>query len=74
MLDLGPFVALPLYALMGSTSFAVLAPWLLLPLAIRLERVVATRRNGHALNDALAGTARLGFAFCVLFAVGWAFA
>lgn len=71
VLVFGPFVALPLYALMGSTSLAVLAPWLLLPLAIRLERLVATRSDGPALNDALVGTARLGFLFCVLFAIGW---
>jgi 1,4-dihydroxy-2-naphthoate octaprenyltransferase len=71
LLVFGAFAALPLYPLLGAASVFVLAPLLLLPVAVRLERVVATHRDGPALNDALAGTARLGFGFCVLFAAGW---
>jgi 1,4-dihydroxy-2-naphthoate octaprenyltransferase len=71
LLLFGPFAALPLYAATGVSSLAVLAPILLLPLALRLDRAVATRVDGPALNEALAGTARLGFLFCLLFALGW---
>jgi 1,4-dihydroxy-2-naphthoate octaprenyltransferase len=71
LLVFGPFAALPLYAATGAASLAVLTPVVLLPLAIRLERAVATRSDGPALNDALAGTARLGFFFCLAFALGW---
>ena len=65
------FAALPMYPLFGMASLVALAPLLLLPVALRLERVVATHTDGPALNDALAGTARLGFGFCVLLAAGW---
>ena len=65
-----PFASLPLFVATGASSLAGLAPLLLLPLALRLERAVASRRDGPALNDALAGTARLGFLFCLLFALG----
>ncbi|MAG54667.1 MAG: 1,4-dihydroxy-2-naphthoate octaprenyltransferase, partial [Planctomycetes bacterium] len=48
----------------------VLIPWLSLPRAIVLWRVVQSRESGPALNEALAGTAKLGFLFSLLFAVG----
>lgn len=72
LLVLGAFGLLPLYVVQGAASLAVLAPGLLLPEALRLERVVATRSDGPSLNEALAATARLGFLFCALFSVGWA--
>lgn len=72
LLVFGAFGCLPLFPLTGLSGFGVLAPWLLLPLALRLERIVTTKREGPALNEALAGTARLGFLFCALFAAGWA--
>ncbi len=51
------------------------APWVLLPWlsayhAGSLWRVIAQSEAGPELNEALAGTAQLGFAFSVLFAVG----
>ena len=44
-------------------------PWLTLPLAVKLVRVVLTQ-EGRPLNAALAGTGRLHLAFGVLWAVG----
>jgi len=44
-------------------------PWLTLPLAVHLVRVVFSR-EGRPLNAALAGTGRLHLAFGVLWAVG----
>jgi 1,4-dihydroxy-2-naphthoate octaprenyltransferase len=44
-------------------------PWLTLPLAIKLVRVVFTQ-EGRPLNAALAGTGRLHLAFGVLWAIG----
>jgi 1,4-dihydroxy-2-naphthoate polyprenyltransferase len=44
-------------------------PWLTLPLAIRLVRVVFSQ-EGRPLNAALAGTGRLHLAFGILWAVG----
>jgi len=43
-----------------------LAPLLALPLALSLARTVALRSDGPALNDALAGTARLLLVFAAL--------
>lgn len=44
-------------------------PWLTLPLAMQLVRVVVSKQ-GRSLNAALAGTGRLHLAFGVLWAVG----
>jgi 1,4-dihydroxy-2-naphthoate octaprenyltransferase len=44
-------------------------PWLTLPLAVKLLRVVFTQ-GGRPLNAALAGTGRLHLAFGVLWAIG----
>ena len=51
------------------------APWVLLPWlsayrAASLWRVIARSQAGPELNEALAGTAQLGFVFSVLFALG----
>jgi 1,4-dihydroxy-2-naphthoate octaprenyltransferase len=48
----------------------VLLPWLSAPGALALWRVIRSTEDGSALNEALAGTARLGFLFSLLFAVG----
>lgn len=48
----------------------VLLPWLSLPRALSLWRVIETSEDGPALNEALAGTAQLTFLFSLLFAVG----
>ena len=72
LLVFGAFAVLPLYHAAGHASMGVLAPFVLLPWAWRLERVVTTSRKGPPLNQALADTARLGFAFALLFAPGLA--
>lgn len=48
----------------------VLLPWLSLPRAFSLWRVVSMDEAGPALNEALAGTAQLGVLFSLLFALG----
>ena len=48
----------------------LLLPWLAVPLAVRLVRVVRERTDGPALNGALAGTGALQLVFCLLFSAG----
>lgn len=48
----------------------VLLPWLTVPRAIFLWRVVGRSESGPELNAALAGTAQLGVMFSLLFAIG----
>ncbi len=48
----------------------VLLPWLTAPLALPLARSVAQATDGPTLNRTLAGTARLGLIFSLLFALG----
>lgn len=55
----------------GTTWLAAL-PWLTLPIAVSLARVVWGDPSGPALNAALAGTAKLCFLFALLFAAGLA--
>ena len=50
----------------------VLLPLLSAPLALRLFLVIRSTEEGPALNEALAGTAKLGFLFSMLFALGLA--
>ncbi len=52
-----------------STAWGLL-PWLSLPLAVRLVRIIFASTEGPALNKALAGTASLDLLFCILFAAG----
>ena len=54
----------------GAAPAPVLLPWATLPLALILVRRVV-RERGAALNEVLAGTARLELAFALLFAAGW---
>lgn len=51
----------------------VLLPWLTLPNALTLRRIIMTANDGPTMNRALAGTARLSLLFGLLFAVGLAF-
>ena len=67
------FAVLPLYVSSGLAGMGVLAPLVLLPIAVRLDRTVATRTDGPALNAALAETARLGLLYCLLFSLGFFF-
>lgn len=69
----GSFLAPPLLFAGGIRGGAVLLPLLSAPLALPLVRTLATRReDGPAMNAALAGTARLTLAYCLLLAVGLA--
>jgi 1,4-dihydroxy-2-naphthoate polyprenyltransferase len=54
----------------GELSLAGLLPWLSLPLAIAVLRVVLAREDGPSLNGALVQTARLHVLFGSLFAAG----
>jgi 1,4-dihydroxy-2-naphthoate octaprenyltransferase len=60
----------PFLWLAGSASAWLFLPWLTLPLAVRLVRVLYRTTEGPPLNKALAGTANLGLAFSLLFALG----
>ncbi len=56
----------------GVAGLLVLLPWLTLPEAIRLRRIIYSAADGPTMNQALAGTARLSLWFGVLFAIGLA--
>ena len=45
-------------------------PWLAIPLALPLVKVVRTRVDGPTLNGALAKTGMLQLVFCLLFSAG----
>jgi 1,4-dihydroxy-2-naphthoate polyprenyltransferase len=64
------FATAPLCWVLGSMTAWLLLPWLAIPLAGRLARVVGTRTDGPALNGALAGTGALQLLFCLLFSAG----
>jgi 1,4-dihydroxy-2-naphthoate octaprenyltransferase len=64
------YLTAPLPWLLGSLSVWLLAPWLTLPLAVRLARTVRSHADGPTLNDALAQTGMLQLAFCVLLSAG----
>ena len=66
----GAFVLVPLCWLLGSMTAWLLLPWLAIPLAIPLVRVVRSRVDGPSLNGALAKTGMLQLVFCLLFAAG----
>jgi 1,4-dihydroxy-2-naphthoate octaprenyltransferase len=48
----------------------LLLPWLAIPLAVPLVKVVRTRVDGPTLNGALAKTGMLQLVFCLLFSAG----
>ncbi|MER2599204.1 MAG: 1,4-dihydroxy-2-naphthoate polyprenyltransferase [Caldilineales bacterium] len=54
-------------------SLLLLLPWLTLPRAWALRRVIYAGGDGMIMNRALAGTAQLGLLFSLLFAVALAF-
>ena len=62
---------LPAFIPLAQRSAWVLLPLLTLPRAFSLYRTLRDEVGGPPLNAALAGTARLGFLFCLLLAVGW---
>lgn len=64
------FVLTPLTWIFGPVTAWVLLPWLTLPLAARVVRLVRNRSDGPSLNQALAQSGILQLAFCVLLGVG----
>src|SRR5581483_11645869 len=54
----------------GPARAWLLLPWLTLPLAVPLVRLVRTRSDGRSLNEALARTGQLHLVFCALLAAG----
>jgi 1,4-dihydroxy-2-naphthoate octaprenyltransferase len=54
----------------GQVSAWILVSWLSLPLVPALVRDIRTKQ-GVALNDTLAGTARFGLVFSILFSLGY---
>jgi 1,4-dihydroxy-2-naphthoate polyprenyltransferase len=64
------FVLAPVTWVFGPTKPWVLLPWLTLPLAAGVVRVVRNRTDGASLNEALGQTGMLQLAFCVLLSAG----
>jgi 1,4-dihydroxy-2-naphthoate polyprenyltransferase len=69
VLVLGAYLALPALWLGVAASPFTLLPWLSLPLALPLIRLVSTE-HGRALNAGLRGTGRLHMVFGALLALG----
>jgi 1,4-dihydroxy-2-naphthoate octaprenyltransferase len=66
----GAFLLAPVTWIFGPLAPSVLLPWVTLPLAVPLVRLVRNRTDGPSLNQALAKTGMLQLTFCVLFSVG----
>jgi 1,4-dihydroxy-2-naphthoate octaprenyltransferase len=64
------YLVVPLPWLLGSLGPWLLAPWLTLPLAVRLVRTVRRHADGPTLNEALAQTGMLQLAFGLLLSAG----
>ena len=64
------YVTAPLPWLLGSQSAWLLLVLVSVPLAVRLQRTVATHTDGPSLNAALGDTGKLEFLFCVLLSAG----
>jgi 1,4-dihydroxy-2-naphthoate octaprenyltransferase len=66
------FATAPLAWLLGGKGLSpwLLLPWLSLPLAAPVVRIVRNRVDGPSLNGALARTGMLQLAFCVLLSAG----
>jgi 1,4-dihydroxy-2-naphthoate octaprenyltransferase len=64
------FITAPLPWPLGSMDAWLLLPWLALPLALAVARVVRTRTDGPSLNGALARTGMLQLVFCLLYSAG----
>jgi 1,4-dihydroxy-2-naphthoate octaprenyltransferase len=64
------YLATPVTWLFGPLKPWVLLPWLTLPLAAPIVRIVRNRTDGASLNGALAQTGMLQLAFCTLLAAG----
>ncbi len=66
----GAFITAPLPWPLGAMNAWLLLPWLALPLALGLVRIVRTRADGPSLNGALARTGMLQLLFCLLYSAG----
>jgi 1,4-dihydroxy-2-naphthoate octaprenyltransferase len=64
------FVTAPLPWALGAMNAWLLLPWLALPLALGVIRVVRSRVDGPTLNGALAKTGALQLVFCLLYSAG----
>ncbi len=64
------FLLTPVTWLFGPTTAWMLLPWLTLPLAAPLVRVVHNRTDGPSLNAALAQSGMLQLTFCMLLSAG----
>jgi 1,4-dihydroxy-2-naphthoate octaprenyltransferase len=64
------YLLCPFFWLMGNFSPFTLLPWATLPLARPLLQAIFDQQAGPALNQTLAGTARLSLLFSLLFAIG----
>jgi 1,4-dihydroxy-2-naphthoate octaprenyltransferase len=64
------YLLTPVTWIFGPFTAWLFLPWLSLPLAAPLVRRVRTRTDGPSLNEALAGTGRLQFVFCLLLGIG----
>jgi 1,4-dihydroxy-2-naphthoate octaprenyltransferase len=64
------YLLTPVTWLFGPTTAWVMLPWLTLPLAASLIRVVRNRTDGPSLNGALAQSGMLQLSFCLLLSAG----
>jgi 1,4-dihydroxy-2-naphthoate octaprenyltransferase len=66
------FLTAPVAWLAGGEGLSawLLLPWLALPLAAPVVRIVRNRVDGPSLNGALARTGQLQLVFCVLLSAG----
>jgi len=70
LLIYGAYLLAPVSWLFGPLSAWLMLPWLTLPVALPLVRIVRNRSDGASLNAALARTGMLQLAFCLLLAAG----
>jgi 1,4-dihydroxy-2-naphthoate polyprenyltransferase len=66
----GAYLLAPVTWVFGPLKAWLMLPWLTLPLAMSLVRVVRNRTDGPSLNGALAKTGMLQLTFCVLLSAG----
>jgi 1,4-dihydroxy-2-naphthoate polyprenyltransferase len=66
----GAYILAPVTWLFGPLRVWLLLPWLTVPLAAPIVRIVRNRTDGASLNQALAQTGMLQLAFCVLLSAG----
>jgi 1,4-dihydroxy-2-naphthoate polyprenyltransferase len=64
------YLLAPVTWVFGPTTAWVMLPWLTLPLAAAVVRIVRTRTDGPSLNGALARSGMLQLAFCTLLSAG----